>query len=252
MTASLRYAGLSDVGRVRRRNEDRWWVDSRQGLFLVVDGMGGHARGDLAAETVVEALPPLLEQRFQAPHDWHPPQAAARLRQCLTDLSQRLRQVSREEWGLAGMGAALVLMSIVDDQAWVVHLGDCRAYLLREHALRLLTKDHTIVQLLLDLGEISSSDAGRHPAQGQLTRFVGMEGLPLPEVSRIDLQAGDRFLLCSDGLTRMLDEETLLELFDADGDLDGCCRHLIDEANRVGGKDNITVVLVSHETPLLP
>jgi len=239
------YAGLSDVGRVRQKNEDRWFAESQQGLFLVADGVGGAAAGGLAAQVVVEVLPPLLRKKLQGIEQLEDPLATERIVEALAELSDRLRKESVGRPGMAGTGSTVVLALVRGRVAIVAHMGDSRAYLVRRGQLEQLTKDHSLVQLLIDCGEIEPEQAATHPASGQLTRFVGMPDEALPEARLVELLPGDRLLLCSDGLTGMLDDRRLAAILKRNLRAEEACRHLVAAANEAGGKDNVTVVIVA-------
>ena len=187
-------AGLTDRGRVRSQNQDRWFADARRGLFIVADGMGGGPAGSVAAQVVVDALPPLLEQRLPDVSSLKEPEAIPSLLAVLEHLSNRIRAESRGQPGLDGMGATVVLALVRGGQALIAHMGDSRAYLWRDSRLARLTRDHSLIQLLLDCGEITPEQAAEHPSRGQVTRFVGMPEASLPEARLVRLKPGDRLL----------------------------------------------------------
>lgn len=236
-------AGLSDPGRVREQNEDRWFADTDRGLFLVADGMGGHAAGALAAEIVIQTLPPLLQERIGDSPDLTDPQTHERVRLALIELSDRLREASTGEFGLDGMGSTVVMALLHGDHALIAHLGDSRALLLRNGRVQPLTHDHSVVQLLLNHAEITESEAADHPARCQLTRFVGMESA-LPDVHCFTTERDDVLLLCSDGLTGQVGSADIAHLAEAPRPPHELCECLINAANAAGGKDNVTVVAV--------
>ena len=240
----LKYAGLTDVGRVRPENQDHWAADSDHGLFVVSDGMGGEAAGSLASQVVVEGLPPLVHREMRGIADLRAPEAETRLLGALATLSEQVAEQTRHEPGLEGMGATVVLALIRGLQAIVAYLGDSRAYLLRNGTLGQLTQDHSIVQLLLEMMEISPEEATNHPGRGRLTRFVGMPGEALPEAQRLTLCPGDRLLLCTDGLSGMLTDAQLAEILGKAASTDEACRALVSAANEAGGQDNTTVLVV--------
>lgn len=243
--ARITYAGATDRGLARAENEDNWCAVPDQGLFIVSDGMGGHQAGALASKIVVETLPVLLQRSMSDIEDLTDPTAATQVAKTLVELSQQLRVASQRQIGLSGMGATVVLAMVRGASALIAHLGDSRAYLLRDQNLIQLTNDHSLVQLLLDSREIAPEDATNHPARGQVTQYVGMNGEALPQVQRIALCSGDRFLLCSDGLTGMIDEVKVLSTLVNRRTPREMCKQLISLANAAGGKDNITALIVS-------
>jgi len=237
--------GQTDCGRVRSTNEDAFHVDTAAGLFIVADGMGGGPAGELAAKIVVEILPSLLERRRQTAPNPGGFSASRALTDALIEISEQLYARAQSVPGLSGMGAATVVALIEGTTASIAHLGDCRAYLLRGHLLQRLTKDHSMAQLLVDAGELTDASARKHPLRSHLSRFVGIPGETKPDFTSLNLEPGDRILLCSDGLTGMVDDGQLLKLLNGTEVLVPSCQDLIAAANLAGGRDNITVVLVS-------
>lgn len=244
MTLKARYAGLTDIGRVRLQNEDRWFADSGASLFLVADGMGGGPGGRLAAEIVVEMLPRLLGRRLRDGKDFARSEVQDAVLAAIRDLSDRLRRESQAQMGLTGMGSTVVLMLVRGCDALIAHMGDSRAYLLRSGRLERLIKDHSIVELLIETGDITPQEAAAHPARGQLTRFVGMPGEALPEARLVELNPGDRLLLCTDGLTGLVNDERIAAILDSEKMREQACNQLITAAIEAGGQDNVTAVVV--------
>ena len=163
----------------------------------------------------------------------------------LSDLSKYVRNESSQNSGIFGMGATVVLCLIRGNQALFAHMGDSRAYLLREKHLERLTTDHSVVQLLIEAGKIAPEEVATHPARAQITRYIGMKDEALPELRVINLVPGDCLLLCTDGLTNMLDSQTITKVLCTHPDLESACHALVDAANEAGGKDNITVIVVN-------
>lgn len=244
-TPNLRWAALSDVGRVRGKNEDRYFVDADYQLFIVADGVGGHSGGDLAAQAVIEMLPRQVQKAVGEYTKLEDPGLAEEVANRVARLSRTIRDETQGEPGLEGMGTTVVFALIRGMQALLVHLGDSRAYLLREGQLCQLTQDHTLVQLLVSSGEVSEQDARSHPAAGQLTRCVGMEGEALPDAQIVDLRPGDRLLLCTDGLSNMLDVQAMESILTREHDPEKSCKELVDRANAAGGRDNITAIVIA-------
>ncbi len=241
----ITHAAVSDPGRVREKNEDRWFADPRQGLYVVCDGMGGQAAGAVAAEIVVQTLPALLSQQLNNVSDLGSPAARERLLAALAELSKRVRAGSVHQAGLEGMGSTVVLALIENDQALVAHMGDSRAYLLRAGTMEQLTHDHSLLQLLLDCGEVAPDEAADHPSRCQLTRYVGMTGEALPEARLVAMLPGDRLLLCTDGLTNMVSDQELLALLQQSVEPRAACESLVSAANAAGGKDNVTALVIA-------
>jgi len=242
---ALEFAGETDVGRVRQDNQDRWYADAEDGLFLVADGMGGQPGGKLAADIVVEVLPRLIRQRLNGFVSLAEPTAVHRVVKAVAELSDHLYRESQRRYAIRGIGSTAVLAWVQHDQALIAHLGDSRAYLLREKRLELLTRDHSLVQTLLDKGVIQPDEARKHPAQAQLTRFVGMGGKAVPEAKIVPLEPGDRLLLCTDGLHKVVDRKRLAAILRGNKLPEAICHALIAAANSSGGSDNITAVVVS-------
>jgi PPM family protein phosphatase len=229
----------SDTGRQRRANEDSFFV--RTPLFVVADGMGGAQAGEvasrLAAETFAGGLPDdgTSEQRLEV-----------RVR----DANSRIHERSQEDRALNGMGTTITAAYLDDDELALAHVGDSRAYLLRDGELTRLTRDHTLVEELVRRGELTEEEAAEHPQRSIITRALG----PEPDVD-VDLhthrvRAGDVLLLCSDGLTSMIGEDEVHEILTRAPGLAEAGRALVDAANEAGGRDNITVVLFRLEEVL--
>lgn len=235
----------SNVGQVREYNEDACHVNMDRGLFIVSDGMGGAHAGALASEIVVKILPQMIEERITMLQKSTSRKIRLLLSNAIIELSQRLSQESRDQIGLKGMGATVVLALIKRRLAYIAHMGDSRAYLFRDDQLKQLTEDHSIMGILLRHGDITPEEAMEHPAKGRLSRYVGMEGKVYPDVKSVAIKKEDRLLLCSDGLSGMLNDRNITELLVMHPDPHGACKALVDAANAAGGKDNITVVVVA-------
>lgn len=239
------HAVESNVGRKRDENEDAWFACPEVGTFGVSDGMGGQAAGKVASQLVVEILPSLLKECLDGAKDIGCRKIRERVCDALRTLNGEIYSLSKSNLHLNGMGATIVAAIVRGKHALVCHMGDSRAYLMREDVLEQLTRDHCLSQLLVEAGEISAPDAASHPGHFQLTRFVGMQGVALPEVDAlVDLQAGDRLLLCSDGLTSMVPDERICKILKKETDPAIACMLLHSEANVAGGKDNITTLIV--------
>jgi protein phosphatase len=231
-------ASRSDVGLVRQVNEDfmaEFERPSGHRLLVVADGMGGHRGGATASRMCVETIGEVFRRSTEAP--------AAFLRDALHEANDRIYRASREDAELSGMGTTAVLLLVTPNgEAWVAHLGDSRAYLLRGGSMRALTEDHTVVAALVKRGILSDDVAAGHPRRHELVRCVGFHHAPEPDLSRHELLPGDRFLLCSDGLSGMLREDEIAEILKRES-LSDAVVTLVEAANARGGADNITVMI---------
>ncbi|WP_326646284.1 protein phosphatase 2C domain-containing protein [Streptosporangium sp. NBC_01755] len=234
MTIALRYAARSDVGLLREGNEDSAYASGR--LLAVADGMGGHAHGEVASSVAIAALSS-LDADAQGGDLLSAIEAAVR------DANRKLHEMVGRDPGLKGMGTTLTAMLWSGTRVALVHVGDSRAYLLRAGELYQITHDHTLVQSLVDDGRITAEEAATHPQRSILLRALDGSGEVDPDLSLREAQVGDRYLLCSDGLSGVVSAETLHHTLSTIEDPDGVVRTLIDLANRGGGPDNITCVL---------
>ncbi len=234
MSLQLRYAARSDVGLIRRGNEDSGYASPR--LLLVADGMGGHAAGELASASAVatvanlEASPPEVNDVLGA------------LADAIDDVGIAIGDVISADPELTGMGTTVTGIYWLEDRIALVHVGDSRAYLLRENDFVQLTHDHTYVQSLIDGGSISPADAAVHPKRSLLMRAVDGINPVEPDLSMREARVGDRYLLCSDGLSGVLSFTEIAELL-GQGDPTGCVTALVDLALERGAPDNVTVVI---------
>jgi protein phosphatase len=240
LLGGVRVACLTDRGRRRPENEDACRIEPDLGLLIVADGMGGHQAGATAAKIVVEVLPRMLAERLGRSDP-----GEAVLGGAISELSRRVRELSAGEAGISGMGATVVLALLAPEGVLIAHMGDSRAYSWRRGALTLLTEDHSVVEMLLRGGEITPAEAKTHPARGQLSRYVGVAWDAPADVRRLSPAPGDMLLLASDGLTRMLSEEDISGILNAERAPRDVCRRLIDAANAAGGEDNITALVAA-------
>ncbi|WP_138735554.1 PP2C family protein-serine/threonine phosphatase, partial [Modestobacter excelsi] len=232
MTLVLRYAARSDRGLIRGTNQDSVYAGPR--LLAVADGMGGHAAGDVASKVVIAALEHLDDD---APSG----DLLQALRQAVFDGSEHLREVIREAPHLEGMGTTLTAVLFAGGRLGLCHVGDSRAYLMRDGELAQITHDDTFVQTLIDDGRITEEEASSHPQRSLLLRALNGQDVE-PDLSMRDARAGDRYLLCSDGLSGVVTFETLAAAM-RDPDPQATADRLIELALRSGGPDNITCIV---------
>ena len=241
-----RFAGGSDLGRVRNNNEDAWHADLERGVFLVVDGIGGQAAGEKAAEIAVARLRARLERQTGT--------AEQRIREAITMANNEILRAaeSRPEW--QGMACVLTVAVVEDGCAVVGHVGDSRLYQVRRGEIRKITHDHSPVGEREDNGELSEFEAMRHPRRNEVFRDVGSEERSpddpdFIEIERVPFAPDSALVLCSDGLSDLVPSNRIRAAVERHaGHPEETVKQLIDEANAAGGKDNVTVVVVEGET----
>jgi serine/threonine protein phosphatase PrpC len=235
-----RYAEATDTGLVRQSNQDAIYVDDS--LAIVADGMGGHAAGEVASEMTIE----LLRSGFATD------QSVEGLYNAINAANISVLNDARENPNHFGMGTTVIAIGLtVDDEGvtspTLCHVGDSRAYQLRDGALRLLTDDHSVAEEWVRMGRLTPEEAAVHPRRHQLTRGVGVEDTIAVDVMSIHALKGDRLLLCSDGLSNELDGDTLARLSSAPFTLEESVTQLVEAAKEAGGRDNISAVLLEFD-----
>ena len=233
MTIVARAAGLSDAGRRRRHNEDAFVCEPP--LFAIADGMGGAQAGELASRLAAASV---------GRSDAGGRVGRDRVIALVEDANRSVYERATEDESVSGMGTTMTIALVEEDVVWIGHVGDSRAYLVRGASLEQVTDDHSLVAELVRSGRLTAEEAESHPHRSVITRALGTEPEVEVDTTAVSARAGDIFLLCSDGLTAMVDDATILELVEGNRDrLDDAARALVDSANRAGGEDNITVVL---------
>jgi len=227
----------SHTGRQRPANEDSLYA--RAPLFAVADGMGGAQAGEIASRIAVETL--------GAGDASGGPSPELRLADLVQSANERIHDLARSDEQHAGMGTTMTVVLVGEEEITIAHVGDSRAYVLRGGELRRLTRDHSLVEELLEQGKLTPEEASRHPQRSVITRAVGPERHVEVDTQTARARDGDVFLICSDGLTTMIDEPFIERTLNAGGPLDAIGHALIDAANDAGGRDNITVVLFRLE-----
>lgn len=248
----LKFGADTDPGRVRERNEDRYVADADLGFFAVIDGMGGHAGGELASATIAEAASDFIrETAGDSDRTWpmgldpRLSELANRLQVAVHSANKTLAARVRKDAALEGSGATLAGLLVGDDKLAVSNVGDCRAYLLREGHLSQMTRDHSVVAEQLEQGLIDKEAARTHPLRHVVTRAVSGQADMAVDIHELEISEGDRIVLCSDGVHGMLTDAEIAALVSAPGQsLDEICRAVLDETNSRGGPDNATAVVV--------
>lgn len=244
------YCGAaSNTGMAREENQDAFLTNPELGLFLVSDGIGGHQAGALASKIVAEVLPVMLADRLKNLKSSGTRTIKSMLKRTIMELSKRMRTESTSQTGFKGMGATLVMALLRQNRCFIANMGDSRAYRLRKGKLAKLSEDHSVVGLLLRAGEIEPEETKYHPARGQLSRYIGMLDDVHPYLRTVTFKEGDRLLLCSDGLTGVINDKEITNILRREADPQATCEELVAAANAAGGPDNITVVVIDWLGP---
>jgi protein phosphatase len=244
----VRSVSISHIGKVREKNEDAYCrceprnprVRKRKGiLFIVADGMGGHSGGEIASKVAVETI----KEAYYADENGDPGEA---LVSAFEEANKNILERALQDVSLFGMGTTCTAMAVVGGKAYFAHIGDSRAYLLRKGDLQQITKDHSLVGDMVRSGMISQEDAKNHPQRNIITKSLGSGEKANPDTpsSPLDLEKGDVFLLCSDGLTGFVSDEEIKEILCANKPKEAC-KMLVDLANERGGRDNITIQIIT-------
>lgn len=235
------FSGRTDIGLKRSNNEDSFAVSQDLGIGVVADGMGGAAAGDIASKVFTRAT----MEVFADTRDRSEEEVTYRVKMAFSLANERILEHVRQNPAHKGMGCTAELLAFHDSGFVFGHIGDSRTYLHRKGSLRQLSQDHTLVQEQLAEGLITSSSIKNHPLRNVILRAVGLEEELALDLLKGRTIPGDLFLLCSDGLTDMLQDHQIQEILNSDVDVDRKAEALIESAKTEGGKDNITVVLAA-------
>lgn len=239
----LKAWGMKDIGKCREINQDYISVSEEPignlpNLFLVADGMGGHKAGDLASEYTVAKVQEAVSKSMQTiPYQI--------LKGAFQYANQKLLEKAGESDSYKGMGTTLVAATVKNDAVYVVNVGDSRLYKIGDK-IEQITEDHSLVEEMVRMGEISKEQARNHPDKNIITKAMGVSDTVEPDYFDTDLQKGECLLMCSDGLTNMVSDRQIKEIVELRTDLESCAKELIRAANQNGGRDNIAVVLIER------
>lgn len=237
-----RFTGLTDTGLLRSVNQDNYYIDPEGRFFVVADGMGGHAGGQEASLIATQQIKAHLEQYWESEASSHDILEEAILKANEGILEDQQQHPERGE-----MGTTAVVVLFRGEQPLRAHVGDSRLYRIREGKWEQITEDHTWVARALKMGDIDPEQAKTHPGRHVLFQCLGRKDTQKPEIGRLDIEPGDRLLLCSDGLTEEVADPAIQEIFDHSESCDEIAQNLVEAAKDGGGSDNITVVVVVQE-----
>ena len=237
----MKVFSLTDVGRKREINQDSVFASDKPignipNLFVVADGMGGHKAGDFASQYAVE----VLEERIRGSEEMGP---EAIITDAVKEVNRSIIEAAASDVSLNGMGTTLVVATIIEHTLYFANVGDSRLYLIRDE-IQQLSRDHSLVQEMVRLGGINPEEAKYHPDKNVITRAIGAKEDVEVDFFQHRLQKGDTVLMCSDGLTDMLDDDEIFRIVKSGRDIVETAKELVEKANENGGKDNIGIVLV--------
>jgi protein phosphatase len=242
-TAVVNYtaAAVTDRGRKRPSNEDAFGFSVEHGVYVVCDGMGGAAAGEIASSLAVDEVMRLLSSPAEAEPLPHVAEEA------VSAANEAIFSRAQRNYRLSGMGTTLVGLVVKESRIWVLNIGDSRCYRLRDQHLEQLTNDHSLVEEQVRMGRMTHSEALRSPLRNVITRALGTQSSVTPDVFELEAEPGDLYMLCSDGLTRELSDELIESMLNLDLPLQELCDRLVNAAKKAGGHDNITCMLVRAE-----
>ena len=242
--------GKTDIGVKRTKNEDYFCSDEALGLFIVADGIGGHAGGEIASTMAVEVIRDYMKMTMGGKEQGAGEEKAQfteetnRVAAAIQRANQSIYESSQKDATLRGMGTTIAVALITGNKLSIAHVGDSRIYLVREHALFPLTDDHSVVSEQMKLGLITKEEAETSHIGNVITRALGYEETVAMDLNELDIIEGDRIVLCTDGLTRMVSDDFILSTVSSVDKHEEACTILIDTACANGGKDNITVIVI--------
>lgn len=241
----MEYFGLSNKGKVRGNNEDFFHLpqeDNEIKLFVVADGMGGENAGEVASCLAVSSIAVHINEHYNQIDD-----IPLLLRQALNNANKTVFETSKTDKNYKKMGTTVVCALIKDDVAYIANVGDSRCYIVTDNNLQQISIDHSFVQEMIDKGLLSIDEALNHPNKNLITRAIGVERFVNVDVFSKPFKKGDKLLLASDGLTGMIDADTIRNIINNSKDCKEAVKQLIDSANEAGGRDNITAVLICND-----
>lgn len=238
--------GVTDVGRIRKNNEDCFLIRPGKNLFIASDGMGGHNAGEIASAKATESVDKYFTPELLSEIMGNDKKIRNKMIESLSDAHMKVHEMARDKREYRGMGCTIVVALIDDNTLHLCHVGDARAYLCNDAGISLLTNDHSVVMSIVKAGNMTMEEARTSPIKNELTQAIGGPGTIEPEYNNYNLEDGDKILLCSDGLWDMLADRVIYEIIKQDKPVKTICDELITMANKAGGKDNITAVLAMH------
>lgn len=243
----MEWASKTHIGKIRNKNEDSLFADEKSNrIFIVADGMGGHNAGEIASKLAIEKVSDMLKENLDKLSKADEAEIENLIQEAIREANAEIYKQSLSSNSLDGMGTTITLALFVDNKVYFGHVGDSRAYLLRNDKLTQLTEDHTLVCELVKNGTITEVEAKTHPKRNIITKALGTETSPLPDTISYSVRDEDIIILCTDGLTNIVDNYEIKKCLRNESDLQKACDYLVDQANDRGGFDNITLIAIRY------
>jgi len=244
--------GATDTGKIRKANEDYFLIDPQKHIYIVSDGMGGHNAGEIASLNATNAIDEYMSEEKLGKIYRNPSLAESLIKESIIFAHTRLQEMGQNNPAYKGMGCTVVMAIFVGNTMHLAHVGDSRAYLIDRSRLELLTTDHTVVMELMKKGKMTPEEARDSDLKNHLSQALGIPLDIEPDYMSRELSKGDRLLLCSDGLWNLVDDLNLFKILSSDRPHQKIIQDLIHEANKAGGSDNITCVMIEPQNNILP
>lgn len=238
---NFKSSGLTDTGQVRENNEDAWKVIPESNVFVLADGMGGHTAGEIAAQEAVDRYASFIVEKQAV---LNPSSAKQLLSDVIKDVNSNVFRLARADRELRGMGTTICCGIFLEEQLFFAHVGDSRIYRFRDSKLKQLTDDHSLVQELIELGELNKRQAKEFNQRNIITKAIGTEPNVEPSVDSCGIRPGDIIMMCTDGLSDLLSNKEIEKILNLTTDIEHKTELFVQSANRRGGLDNITVILL--------
>lgn len=243
----MEWASKTHIGKIRNKNEDSLYVDKNNGrIFIVADGMGGHNAGEVASKMAIEKVSEFINNNIDSIATANEDQIKSLIEDAINKGNAEIykQSLSHDNWD--GMGTTITMALFLNKKIYFGHVGDSRAYILGDNELTQITEDHTLVSELMKNGSITEVEAKNHPKRNVITKALGTEISPIADIFSVDVDDGDLIVLCTDGLTNIVDNYLIKKSFLNNSNLQEACDFLVDEANNRGGFDNITLIAIRY------
>jgi protein phosphatase len=243
----MEWAAKTHIGKIRDNNEDSFYIDEKNNcMFIVADGMGGHNAGEVASKMAIDVVSKFIEDEWNNTEILNDFEIYSLIRKAIEKANNKIYERSLFNEDCDGMGTTITIAIILNNKIYLGHIGDSRAYILRNNELMQLTEDHTLVSELLKNGSITEIEAKNHPKKNIITKALGTNLNAEPDISSKEIYDEDVIILCTDGLTNIIDNDEIKKSFIEHSNLQNACDYLVDLANNRGGYDNITIIAIRY------